>query len=207
MKHKYKNIIVLSLISLFFSSDFIEKLPSRDYGSWILLSDEKISVWYLNQEREIPWCRASAIYPFASDEIYNVLKDLPNYKNIFDRVTESEVLEDNIVYIRLDMPYFLADRDYTIKYIESSTNTDIVFQFYSVIHPNSPDNKGSVTLPRAAGEWILSAIPGKGTKVTYTWNGELLGMFPTSSLHTAWEEQGTEVLTWLYQYLKKNKGN
>jgi len=207
MKHKYKNIIGLSLISLFFSSDFLEKLPSKDYKSWILLSEEKISVWYLNEESEIPWCRASAIYPFTSKEIYNVLKDLPNYKNIFDRVTESIVLEENIVYIRLDMPYFLADRDYTVKYIESGTDTNIVFQFYSVIHPNSPDNKGSVTLPRAGGEWILSTIPGKGTKVTYTWNGELLGMFPRSSLHTAWEEQGSEVLTWLYTYLKKNKGN
>ena len=32
------------------------------------------SVWYLNQKSEIPWCRASAIYPFSSEEIYNALE-------------------------------------------------------------------------------------------------------------------------------------
>ena len=90
-----------------------------------------------NTPRPTKWhCLSSSspdVSPFSSDEIYNALKDLPNYKNIFDRVTESVVLEENIVYIRLDMPYFLADRDYTVKYIESRTDTDIVFQFYSVV--------------------------------------------------------------------------
>ena len=104
------------------------------------------------------------------------------------------------------MPFFLADRDYTVQYVENSNNEYIIFQFYSVKHPDSPNNKGSVTLPRASGEWLLKTLPGKGTEVTYTWNGELLGKFPNSSLHTAWKEQGSEVLSWLYQYLKTNKG-
>ena len=120
--------------------------------------------------------------------------------------TYQNIIDDNIVYIRLDMPFFLADRDYTVKYVENSNDKYIIFQFYSVKHPDSPDNKGTVTLPRASGEWVLESLPGKGTKVTYTWNGELLGKFPSSSLHKAWKEQGTEVLTWLYRHLKTNEG-
>ena len=52
---------------------------------------------------------------------------------------------------------------------------------------------------------LINFIPGKGTQVTYIWNGELLGKFPKSRLKDAWLEQGTEVLTWLYEYLRKNR--
>ena len=202
---KFKIVLILSIfISFIYPSEILESLPSSLY-EWELLEDGKIIVWNSNEKADIPWSRARALYPFSTDEIYSALKDLSNYKNIFDRVTESKILDDGIVYIRLDMPLFLADRDYTVKYIESGDEENIIFQFFSVKHPDSPDNKGSVTLPRAAGEWVLKKIPGKGTQVTYTWNGELLGNFPSSSLHKAWKEQGTEVLTWLYDFLKKNK--
>ena len=202
---KFNIVLILSIfISFIYPSEILESLPSSLY-EWELLEDGKIIVWNSDEKADIPWARARALYPFSTDEIYSALKDLSNYKNIFDRVTESKILEDGIVYIRLDMPLFLADRDYTVKYIESGDEENIIFQFFSVKHPYSPDNKGSVTLPRAAGEWVLKKIPGKGTQVTYTWNGELLGNFPSSSLHKAWKEQGTEVLTWLYDFLKKNK--
>jgi len=203
---KLREIIILSIFfSYVISSEIIDKLPSETYN-WNILKEGKITIWNSSKDSDIPWCRASAVYPFSVDIIYNALKDLSNYKNIFDRVTESNILDKNIVYIRLDMPFFLADRDYTVEYLENSNADTVIFQFHSVKHPNSPNNKGSVTLPRAAGEWVLKKIPGKGTQVTYTWNGELLGRFPSSSLNKAWEEQGTEVLTWLYEFLKTNKG-
>ena len=184
----------------------ILSLNRRIVDHWNMLKEGGITIWNSSKGSDIPWCKARAVYPFSVDVIYSALKDLSNYKNIFDRVTQSNILDENIVYIRLDMPLFLADRDYTVKYLENSSEDTVVFQFHSVKHPNSPDNKGSVTLPRAAGEWVLKKIPSKGTQVTYTWNGELLGKFPSSSLHKAWEEQGTEVLTWLYEFLKTNKG-
>ena len=203
---KLREILILSIFSSYIiSSETLDKLPSDTYN-WNMLKEGRITIWNSSKDSDVPWCRASAIYPFSADVIYNVLKDLSNYKNIFDRVTESDILDENIVYIRLDMPLFLADRDYTVKYLENSSEDTVVFQFHSVKHPNSPNNKGSVTLPRAAGEWVLKKIPGKGTQVIYTWNGELLGKFPSSGLHKAWEEQGTEVLTWLYEFLKTNKG-
>jgi len=39
------------------------------------------------------------------------------------------------------------------------------------------------------------------TKITYAWNGELLGSFPDFGLERAWITQGTEVLNWLDQAL------
>ena len=137
------------------------------------------------------------------------MKDLKNYKNIFDRVSVSKLLnqEDGIAYIRLNMPWPYSDRDYTVRFIESRDNNDIIFQFYSVAHPNTPNNTGSVTLPRAGGEWRLNYIDSNRTHVTYTWNGELLGNFPDYGLTTAWETQGSEVMIWLNEYLKGRRNN
>ena len=177
-------------------------MPSMEYASWKSLEEGNISISYTD-EFDIPWCHAVAIYPNSIDQVYSVLKDLPNYKNVFERVTHSMVLDehDNIIYVKLDMPYFFANRDYTVQYIEKKDSINIVFQFYSVLHPDSPLDDDSVTLPRASGEWVLIPLSENRTKVYYTWNGELLGNFPSISLQTAWVEQGTEVLTWLYKYL------
>ena len=105
------------------------------------------------------------------------------------------------------MPWPYADRDYTVKFIESNNEDEIIFQFYSVIHPDSPNNTGSVTLPRASGEWRLIPIDDNATHIIYTWNGELLGNFPSYGLTTAWGIQGAEVLMWLNEYLKSNQGD
>ena len=201
-----KNLIMVFSLCLIFSADILQELPPDNYESWKQLKKSKIRVQY-SEDFSIPWCRASANFRFSQNEIYSALKNLKNYKNIFERVSESRLIDKNIVYIRLDMPYIFADRDYTVEYVESLDGDQIIFQFYSVVHPNSPDNSGSVTLPRAAGEWKLIPISENSTRVIYTWNGELLGNFPSSSLQTAWKKQGTEVLSWLNEYLKSKKEN
>ena len=202
----YKIILGFLLSGLLLSDNFLDNIPPKDYNNWKLLDEGRVSVSYTNYS-DVSWGRATATFPIKIDNLYSALKDLENYKHIFDRITESQVLDkdENIVYVRLDMPYFLADRDYTVKYIENYNNETVIIQFYSVTHPNTPNDKGSVTLPRASGEWRLTSIPGKGTEVTYIWNGELLGKFPKSQLHTAWKKQGNEVLMWLYKYIKADK--
>ncbi|MFH1463060.1 MAG: hypothetical protein ABIO70_01610 [Pseudomonadota bacterium] len=57
--------------------------------------------------------------------------------------------------------------------------------------------EGSVRLPRAEGQWKLEPAGPSATKVTYTWNGELLGDFPDWALTRAWATQGEEVMHWL----------
>ena len=186
----------------------LAELPPSDYDSWINIRNDRIKVKYTT-DFKIPWSRSSAKFGFSQDEIYSALKDLKNYKNIFDRVSVSTLLsqKDDIAYIRLNMPWPYSDRDYTVKFLESRDNNDIIFQFYSVTHPDTPNNTGSVTLPRAGGEWRLTYIDNNKTHVTYTWNGELLGSFPDYGLTTAWETQGSEVLIWLNEYLKTRRNN
>ena len=42
------------------------------------------------------------------------------------------------------------------------------------------------------------------TKLTYLWNGELLGNIPKWVLPKAWKEQGNEILLELEEALNKN---
>ena len=196
----FKGLIIF--LSLIIANPLLDMLPPDNYDSWKVLDKNEIKIEYTD-DFDIPWCRATTVFPFSLEEIYFTLKDLPNYKNIFGRVTQSDLLDLNIVYIRLDMPYFLYDRDYTVKYIEEERDGSVFFKFHSVVHPSASKYYGAVNLPRASGQWILTSLSENTCKVTYIWNGELLGSFPSMSLHTAWQEQGSEVLGWLSNYIKE----
>ena len=201
-------IIILSCIN---SIEFLEKVPGKNYNNWNILIEDSISVYYTNHN-DIDWAYATSYFEHNIDLIYNTLLKLDEYDKIFDRVIESKLLDSNegIVYIRLDMPYFLSDRNYTVKYSEEIIPNEhqIIFRFQSVKHSDAPDNESSVTLPNAGGEWRLTKINDNKTKVEYIWNGELLGMFPSYQLTTAWKTQGKEVLSWLKKYISyKNEKN
>lgn len=194
------------LFTILNSVEFNEKVPKQSYDNWILLTEDTISVYYTNYY-DTDWGYTTNIFEYNIDIIYNTLKKLNDYDEIFGRVIQSELLdsEQGIVYIRLDMPLFLSDRDYTVKFLEkiSPNKSQITFQFHSVTHPDAPNDESSVTLPNAGGEWRLTKIDDNTTKVEYIWNGELLGMFPSYQLTTAWKTQGIEVLSWLKKYISK----
>ena len=52
-------------------------------------------------------------------------------------------------------------------------------------------------------KWIIENLNNSQTKVTYLWNGQLLGDFPDWALDRAWRQQGVEVFSWLNKALKK----
>ena len=91
--------IILIIISGFIiSNDFLEKIPSKDYNGWKPLNKGRVTVSYSNY-LDINWGHARAVFPIRMDKIYDALHDLENYNNIFDRITESKILdnEENVV--------------------------------------------------------------------------------------------------------------
>ena len=66
---KLREIIILSIFfSYVISSEIIDKLPSETYN-WNILKEGKITIWNSSKDSDIPWCRASAVYPFSVDII------------------------------------------------------------------------------------------------------------------------------------------
>jgi hypothetical protein len=132
-----------------------------------------------------------------------MIEDLENYYQIFDRVKSSNVLTDDVVHIRIDMPFPISDRDYIVQYKIEKENEYISYKFQAVKDLDIPLNDGSIRLVNAAGEWYLKVVGESSTKVVYTWNGELSGDFPDWALTRAWTKQGNEMIEWLAESLEE----
>ena len=175
-------------------------IPPNDHQNWNVLQDDQIWVGWTDYSG-FPWGKSKAVLPFSLEEIARILEDKGNYSEVFERVTISHELGDNVVYIVLDMPFPFSSRDYIVKYTQSNEKGSIIYQFHSVDSDLVILNEDYVRLVHAAGEWRLSSLNDNETVVTYTWSGELLGDFPDWALTRAWTTQGNEVLQWLGEAL------
>jgi len=180
--------------------------PLHNMKNWNVLQDKKIWIGWA-EEGDIPWCKAQTTFPFSMDKIAEILEDKANYPNVFKRIETTTMLEPDIVHIMLDMPFPIASRDYIVKYTTHLTGNDLLYQFRAVNHEKASPTKSYIRLVNAAGEWRLSPVNNNETKVTYTWNGELLGDFPDWALPRAWKTQGNEVLNWLLEATDKAINN
>ena len=192
-----KSIIIILSLNLLFA---ITSIPDFDSFNWKNIQRKGVIVDYFEQDG-IQWCRAYLESDYSILEISKILEDKSNYSNVFDRITETILYTDDIVHIKLDLPFPWAGRDYIIKYREKSSENS---KEYSFIHHDDlevPVEDGYVRLHRAAGRWKLIELANGKTQVEYVWNGELLGDFPSWALKIAWKEQGSEVLTWLIDYM------
>ena len=177
-----------------FALDFDKIQKIKD---WELLQKEKVKIEWASYG-DFPVSRAEIILKHNINLISSKIENIENYSSIFERVTETKKLDKDIIQIVLDLPFPFSGRDYVVKYSkEILQNGSWIFKFSSVKHPDAKLKSGHVRLHNAAGMWILEPINLNSTRVTYAWNGELLGNFPEVALTKAWTKQGTEVLTWL----------
>ena len=201
MLMKIKFLIITFLFYSLLCAQIMLPLSGKD--DWTVMQDTHIWIGYKYSD-DLPWVRSIAILPYSIDEISLIVGDFNIYSDIFTRIITSKIIdvEKNIVYLKIDMPIF-NDRDYIVQYSSFTNNEDMVYQWYSIKHDDVPEYDGIVRLNRAAGEWRLTPLDEGQTKVSYTWNGELLGNFPGFYLTTAWETQGEEIIEWLEQALDK----
>ena len=192
-------ILILLIISYGISIERIN-LPIDEFTNWIVLNEDETWIGWIQFDK-YPICKAERVLPHNINLISNAIEDKQNYPQIFDRITKIRIYEEDIIHIYLDMPFPISNRDYIVKYEFEKIATTMVYHFYAVTHPNSIQFSNSIRLPNAGGKWILEPINKNETKVTYIWNGELLGDFPNWALSRAWATQGQEVLDWLNSYL------
>jgi hypothetical protein len=189
--------IFSSLIAVVFQSILALDLHGiQSLTHWETLQTDDIKVsWKMVQG--FPISRAETIFYHPIQNVALLVQDLDHYPDIFDRVTSTNRLEENIVQIVLDMPFPFDGRDYIVQYTIETQNNNWIFSYSSIEHPNGILETNHVRLPNAAGIWILTKLNESQTKIVYAWNGELLGNFPNFGLTRAWVVQGTEVLNWL----------
>ena len=188
-KTMYK-IIILILFTFILPK---VKIPPQDIEGWKILNEKEPWVGYVEYEN-FPWCRATDIFPYSINEIEQFIGKFDTYSNTFSRMIDSDLVDTNVVYLRVDYPFFLSDRDYLVKYSRLTDNKDVYYQWIAEEHPELPEYDNVVRLINAGGEWALKYINDNSTKVSYSWNGELRGDFPSFSLNSAWNKAGTEII-------------
>ena len=192
-------INLLFLLSIVLSSS-IDYPNHNSSMNWITLNDDDIWVGY-TETVEIDWCRTTSKLPFSIDKISQMIEDLENYYQIFDRVKSSKIVVDDVVHIRIDMPFPISDRDYIVRYTTSKKDEAISYKFKAASDIQIDINDDCIRLVNAAGEWYLKRVDDSTTEVVYTWNGELRGDFPSWALTRAWRTQGLEMINWLKESL------
>ena len=193
-----KNIYFIILITGIFSNI---QIPPYELDNWNILNKSMPWIGYQEYDK-LPWCRATDIFPYSIKEIESFVGQFETYSNTFSRMIESNLVDTSIVYLRVDYPLFLSDRDYIVEYNSFNQGKNVFYQWSAVKHQNVPKYDDAVRLVNAAGEWALIFITPDSTEVSYSWNGELLGDFPSFSLTTAWKTGGTEIINELRQAIE-----
>ena len=196
------NIPILILLIPAVSIKAFDIPTSKSIDNWIVLQDDVTWIGWADHS-DFQVCQTRANLPYPMKNISNIIENIENYPNVFKRITTAKILDDDIAYLMLDMPFPFSGRDYIIQFIKDKSETDWVFSFKAVTHVDAPPNKRSVRLINAAGAWLIRPISNNETAVTYTWNGELLGDFPSWALPKAWKTQGNEIIEWLGEALNE----
>lgn len=184
------------LINLFlFSTLFSSNIPDINSQKWIEIQKDFIDIDYIWKDG-LPWCKSKINLNYSVEEILNVIKNVGAYHLIFDSVVKSKEYNNNIVHITLDLPGIFSDRDYVVKFslLEDKQNKTIIYEFKS-ISDFIEINHNYVRLLNAGGQWRLKSLADNLTEVTYIWNGDMSGNFPSWGLKRAWIKQGNEVLS------------
>tara|TARA_Y100001970_G_C14105989_1_gene788138 strand:+ start:12 stop:620 length:609 start_codon:yes stop_codon:yes gene_type:complete len=173
-------------------------------NDWNVLNGDNQKIWigWLDTP-EIDWARTISTIPYSIDKVSKMIEDLENYYQIFDRVKSSDIIKNDIVHIRIDMPFPISDRDYIVQYKIDIQSDYKSYKFQAVKDTEIPINGDCIRLVNAAGEWYLKVVDESSTQVIYTWNGELGGDFPDWALTRAWGKQGTEMIEWLTESLEE----
>ncbi|HIB32127.1 MAG TPA: hypothetical protein EYO45_03345 [Candidatus Marinimicrobia bacterium] len=193
-------IIFVSISTVFGSINAFEITSSESLNNWIVLQNDATWIGWTDHSG-FPVCQTRATFPYPMKKISNIIEDIENYPNVFKRITMARILDDDIAHVVLDMPFPFSSRDYIIQFVMDKSHTYWIFNFKAVTHNDAPVNDKYVRLLNAAGEWLIKPISNNETAIAYTWNGELLGDFPSWALPRAWKTQGNEIIDWLNEAL------
>ena len=189
------------MISLLIGS---EKKLLDDSLIWNKINNNNKVDIYSTNYNNISYCKAVRIYNSPSDKIKFILDDKLNYTKTFNRIEEIRVLSENVVYIKLDLPFPFLGRDYIVRYKYQKNNN---FEYYT--YKATDDfpikvDENYVRLVNAYGIWKIEPIDENRTKLTHIWNGDLRGNFPDFALKQAWRAQGYELLESIEERLNMN---
>ena len=169
--------------------------------NWEILQDKEILIKVL--KTDYPQCKTELIINHPIDRVLNVIEDVENYKSFFKSITISDINDGDEVRLAINMPFPFTDRDYTIKFKRLEDDNSVSYLYEPIITQNFPEDRKYIRLIDAKGGWRLVLLDDQNTLVTYSWNGDMRGDFPSWSYTKAWIRQGNEIMLDLREEINK----
>jgi hypothetical protein len=162
-------------------------------ATWEVLQEQPVKVECTTDAAE-PWCRATARVGAPSSALANTLEHMADHADKFGSLRSLKALAPNVLHVVIDFPGMLSDRDYVALYAPpTDEGGKRLYRWTATTHAEAPPVDGVVRLPRFAGSWALEPS-GAETRVTYTWQADLAGSFPSWALPIARKKTGGEAL-------------
>lgn len=140
--------------------------------------------------------RGTTVLEHSLEAIRRVLLDLERFHTWIPSLSTWTVLArgaaDAVVYGRHDLPWPLADRDYTVRYTWTGEAGRFVLEARSTAEAGPPPVPGVVRLA-VHSIWQIEALGSERCRVTYTYNGDLGGSVPRWVQEAGWKREAREL--------------
>ena len=185
---------------------FLFSYAISDENKWSTLQDSPVLIKVLKED--YPKCSTQIMIDNSVENILEVIEDVSNYKIFFDSIIISDINDNDQVRLAIDMPFPFSNRDYTVKFNRNENETEVNYLYESIISKDFNEDENYVRLTDAKGGWTISKIYNdKGILVTYTWNGDMKGDFPSWAYTKAWVKQGNEIMLNLKTEVNRRNNN
>jgi START domain-containing protein len=139
-----------------------------------------------------PWGLGEGEIAAPLERVIAHLTDFPSLSKWMPRVAELRVLErganEAVVYFRIDLPWPISDRDWTLRY-RWHRDGDRFVMIWSDAPERGPPPGRAVRVTPLRGYWELTATAAGTTHARYVFLAELGGALPHSvAEQTAWKQ-------------------
>lgn len=195
-------------------TSFILVSPSLYAADQEKLSINKngIKVWtYQVTNNPMMQYRAETIFNTTLENAAGLVLDTERGKKWIPYVSELKVLERNnqtgkfIVYMRLDFPFPLNDRDLVVEGKLSKVGNDkIVFKNQAIVDSRAPVQRNVIRITNYEGDWVFQQLNIQQVKVTTSGFADPAGAIPVSFVNTFVQQQPYQMLQKMKQQLQNS---
>ncbi len=190
-------------LNVAYAASSVEKLAINKNG---------IKVWtYQIENNPMLKYRAETIVNTPLENSVGLILDTERGKKWIPYVTELKVLENNgktgkfIVYMRLDFPFPLNDRDLVVEgKLFKDADGKIIFKNKAINDARVPEKSGIVRIKKYEGDWTFQQIAPQQVKVTTSGFADPSGIIPISFVNSFVQQQPYQMLQKMKQQLKQS---